>query len=329
MTVFETLHKYWTSYGNNAGHIANAREPDAKKLKHLYEEKDDQLEKGKRGDKFWDDEYAMATAVAQRQGYAEGDRKETGEAPPWGQGDFARGAEGAAKRDRIADAIKRGRKKKGGKGKKVSKMFLKAKDGADLEKLSPGLEQLIAFGAGWALSGDVVNHDVPAHLVREWERAVKNQADDNERRKLERKIRSKLRKSDDGAFDALNDHFVEKDHAPVPPRVGLMWDAVKHRWTRPERIGRTVWELSGHKRIRGTGTGVHERSTKTSGIGGRGAGSASAGRRFRSTGDSGKLDVHDGGKKIGSKGDQKHPAFRGLAAFKKDPAGSKKKKKKK
>lgn len=37
MTELDSLQKYWTSYGNNAGTIANAREPDAKKLDHLYE----------------------------------------------------------------------------------------------------------------------------------------------------------------------------------------------------------------------------------------------------------------------------------------------------
>ena len=163
------------------------------------------------------------------------------------------------------------------KKKSVNKKMTKAQETRDLEKLSPGLEQLIAFGAGWALSGDVVNRDVPPELVREWERAINRQASDEDKRRLERKIKSRLRKSDNDVLEPLNDYFLDKDHAPVPPRIGLMWDAVKHRWTRPERIGRTVWELSGHKRIRGTGTGSHERSTKTGGVGGRGAGSASAG----------------------------------------------------
>ena len=325
MSALKDLNKYWTSYGPNAGHIASFREEDADKLDHLYEKEDEQLEKGKRGDLYWDDPYAKATAIAQKQGYAGGDRKETGEAPPWGQGDFARGSKGAAVRDRIAQAsIARGKRKK---KKSVNKMMTKAQETRDLEKISPGLERLIAFGAGWALSGDVVNREVPPDLVREWERAINRQASEDEKRRLERKIRSRLRKSDNDVLEPLNDYFLDKDHAPVPPRVGLMWDAVKHRWTRPERIGRTVWELSGHKRIRGTGTGAHERSTKTGGSGGRGAGSASAGRRFRSTGDAGKLNVHDGGKKIGSKGEQKHPALRGLAAFKKNPSGAKKKNK--
>ena len=99
-----------------------------------------------------------------------------------------------------------------------------------------------------------------------------------------RKLGKKVRKSDDGNF--LDDFEVlYKDHAPVPPRQGLMFDAVKHRWTRPEKIGRTVWEVQGHKRFRGSGTGAHERGRSTGGVGGYGAGSAAAGRKFRSTGD--------------------------------------------
>ena len=334
MTELDSLQKYWTSYGNNAGTIANAREPDAKKLDHLYEKDDEQLEKGKRGDKYWNDPYAIATAMLIAQGKFEGgDRRETGQAPPWGQGDFRRESEGARERDRVAGAIgKKGFGKKRRKGKKkaaVNKMLFKGKKAMDLEKISPSLERLIAFGAGWALSGDIVNRDVPQDLVREWERAVNNQASDNERRRLERKIKSRLRKSDDTIFNALHEHYLSKDHAPVPPRVGLMWDAVKHRWTRPERIGRTVWELSGHKRIRGTGTGVHERSVKAHGSGGRGAGSATAGRRFRSSGDSGRLNVHDGGKGVGTNGAQSHPAFRGLKAFKRGSTQPKRNKAKK
>ena len=92
------------------------------------------------------------------------------------------------------------------------------------------------------------------------------------------------RKSDDGTF--LDDlAMLYKDHAPVPPRMGLMWDAVKHRWTRPEKLGRTVWEVQGKRRMRGSGTGVHERSISRRGPGGKGAGSMEAGRRFRSVAD--------------------------------------------
>ena len=96
-----------------------------------------------------------------------------------------------------------------------------------------------------------------------------------------------------------------KDHAPIPPRYGLLWDAVKHRWTRPEKVGRTVWEVQGKKRFRGTGTGAHERGRKAGGSGGYGVGSAEAGRRFRSTGDVGALHPHE----------TKHPGQKTLHKF--------------
>lgn len=267
---------------------------------------EESLEKGKRGDLFWNDPFAVATSLLIKLGRAVGgDSKEEGSAPPWGEGEFKRGSPLARMRDRIAEAIASKMGWEFGGSAPVSAMQLSDDD--NLEKVSPGLERLLAFGAGWALSGDVVNRDVPADLVREWERAVNRQASESERRAIERKIKSRLRKAEDApvAFEQLTNFWVEKDHAPVPPRIGLMWDAVKHRWTRPERIGRTVWELSGHKRIRGTGTGVHERSVKVGGVGGRGAGSASAGRRFRSIGDSGKLNPHE----------SKHPAFRRLKSI--------------
>ena len=76
-------------------------------------------------------------------------------------------------RDRIAEAIANKMGWQYGGAAPVSAMQLSDDD--NLEKISPGLERLLAFGAGWALSGDVVNRDVPADLVREWERAVNRQ----------------------------------------------------------------------------------------------------------------------------------------------------------
>lgn len=264
----------------------NAQKKNAPNIEHSQD-----VEKGSRGPKYWDDEYAIATAAAQAS-KANCPKDADPGGPPWKDTPWSEGSDCANLRDDIADAVRA-----------KQKMLLKDED---VEKISPNLERLLAFGAGWALSGDIVNNNVPAHLVNEWERAIERQASEADRRRIEAKIRRSIRKAEYPAYDALTEYFISKDHAPVPPRVGLMWDAVKHRWTRPERVGRTVWELSGHKRIRGTGTGVHERSVKAGGSGGRGAGSASAGRRFRSIGDSGKLNPHEA----------KGPAFRRLSAFK-------------
>jgi hypothetical protein len=149
--------------------------------------------------------------------------------------------------------------------------------------LSPALARLLSAAAGWALSADTASHEVPPHMAQEWERTQNRE----EKRKLQEEMIRKLkglRKSDDGTF--LDDlAMLYKDHAPVPPRMGLMWDAVKHRWTRPEKLGRTVWEVQGKRRMRGSGTGVHERSISRRGPGGKGAGSMEAGRRFRSVAD--------------------------------------------
>ena len=186
--------------------------------------------------------------------------------------------------------------------------------------VSPHLARLLAAAAGWALSGDIAGK-VDPHLAQEWDRATsmhdkKRLQEDMMRQmhRMHRKPQAKLliihRKSDDGnfleespAFDDLNMFY--KDHAPIPPRYGLMWDAVKHRWTRPEKIGRTVWEVQGKKRYRGTGTGAHERGRRAGGSGGYGSGSSEAGRRFRSTGDIGRLHPHE----------SKHPGQHTLHRF--------------
>jgi hypothetical protein len=157
--------------------------------------------------------------------------------------------------------------------------------------VSPALARLLSAAAGWALSADTASHEVPPHMAQEWERTQNRE----EKRKLQEEMIRKLkglRKSDDGNF--LDDlAMLYKDHAPVPPRMGLMWDAVKHRWTRPEKLGRTVWEVQGKRRMRGSGTGVHERSISRKGPGGKGAGSMEAGRRFRSVADAGQTKPHD------------------------------------
>ena len=158
---------------------------------------------------------------------------------------------------------------------------------------SPAVNALVAMAAGWALSSDITDKDVPSHLVREWERAVSQQDKTRLQEEMIRRLRHKLRKSeDDGNF--LDDlQILYKDHAPLPPRYGLLWDAVKHRWTRPEKVGRTVWEVQGKIRYRGTGSGAHERSRSAKGSGGYGVGSAEAGRRFRTTGDTARQHPHE------------------------------------
>ena len=160
-----------------------------------------------------------------------------------------------------------------------------------IQKMGPALANLLSAAAGWALSADTASKDVPSAMAHEWERAVnsheKKRLQEEMLRRLLGKGHKRTRKSDDDLFlDSLVEmEMLYKAHAPVPPRMGLMWDAVKHRWTRPEKVGRTVWEVQGKKRLRGAGTGAHERTRSTKGIGGKGTGSMEAGRRFRSVAD--------------------------------------------
>jgi len=152
------------------------------------------------------------------------------------------------------------------------------------KKLSPGLAALIGAGAGWALSDTFVEAPRGQMTVsqrREWDRVV----DEAMRQKRDSRNRKTLRSLRKDFYSLLQK--TDKGHAPVPPRQGLIWDAAKSRWTNPDNVGKTVVDVQGRKRIRGTGTGVHERTLATGKTGGRGSGGASAiaGRKFRSAED--------------------------------------------
>ena len=177
-----------------------------------------------------------------------------------------------------------------------------------LQKLDSSLANLMSAAAGWAFSGDVGRAGQPTDAqAREWERTLSAA----ERRAAERAMRSRMRrKSKDTSNEALtqlktfyddsdtyikrtpnkNGVSVQKEHSMSPPRAGEVWDAVKHRWVKPENIGHSVSEVQGKKRIRGTGAGVHERS-----VAGHGSGKArlvEAGRRFKGTADAGAGRPH-------------------------------------
>jgi len=231
---------------------------------------------------------AIATAICQKEGHS----------------DFSPGKSGAICRDKKAIAMQR-EHGVGGYGKDYGIAAMQ-------KQFPPALASLMSAAAGWAFSGDVGKvGQMTEGQSREWERTL-SAAD---RRKMERSMRSKMRRKsvdktlDKSSFDALkeyfndssdeyikrspenNDFLVQKDHSVLPPRQGLMWDAVKHRWTRPENVGHTVTEVQGKKRLRGVGTGAHERS-----VSGHGTGKTrqvEAGRRFKSTADVGALTPHD------------------------------------
>ena len=197
-----------------------------------------------------------------------------------------------------------------GEKKKASQKMLQ-------KQFPPALASLMSAAAGWALSDDVVRSgggdprgQMSAQQAREWEREL-SAAD---RRKVERAMRSKMRRKsvdktlDKSSFDALKEHYndasdtyikrspekgavsVQKEHMMSPPRVGEMWDALKHRWVKPENVGHSVVEVQGKKRFRGVGTGAHERSVSGHGSGKTRA--AEAGRRFKGQEDRGTVRPH-------------------------------------
>jgi len=175
-----------------------------------------------------------------------------------------------------------------------------------LQKISPSLAGLMAAAAGWALSDSIVEAgggsprgNMTPQQLREWERTVRRSMRKNDTA-LDKASWDKLQKTyyDDSDLyfrkvPVQNGVTLSKDHAPVPPRQGLMWDELKKKWTTPEHLGKTVIEVQGKKRIRGSGTGVHEHALHAGRTGGKGEGSGVAGRRFRSVGDAGVLKPHE------------------------------------
>ena len=155
-----------------------------------------------------------------------------------------------------------------------------------IQKISAQLASLLSAAAGWALSGDVgkTGQMTPAQQL-EWERAIQPTMKDIDSPDTEEEI-----------FKALHswwmdEYDLQKEHAPIPPIMGEVFDPVKHRWTKPENVGKTVVEVQGKKRYRGTGVGGHEHS-----VGGHGSGKArllERGRRYKAPADKGRVRFHD------------------------------------
>ena len=200
------------------------------------------------------------------------------------------------------------------------------------QAMPPALARILGFGAGWAMSDTFVEAprgQLPPSQQRDWERLVRsamrrkkdlrkdgidslqsyyNDSSDTyiKRTPNENALVVSKTIADSDEAKKMTERMLEKEHAPIPPRQGLVWDEQKKHWTRQEHVGHTVAEVQGKKRVRGTGTGVHERTK--AGAGGKGAGmSAVAGRRFRSAADAGVIKPHEA----------KHPATRPHADTKK------------
>jgi len=181
------------------------------------------------------------------------------------------------------------------------------------KKVSPGLAAL----AGWYISGDVtrgMGQATPAQQ-REFERQIQRAMRNKGRRLRKDEALEKMQQffsTKDNADtyirrapvqkgvaasegDLIKTWFKSPPHqASVPPFAGARFDPTSRRWVKPENLGQTVQARGGKKRIRGTGTGVHERTVSGHGKGRiRGEG---AGRKFK-----GETDVSAQRRKEGFK----------------------------
>ena len=166
------------------------------------------------------------------------------------------------------------------------------------KRISPGLAAL----AGWYISGDVtrgMGQATPAQqreFERQIQRAMRNKGrrlrKDEALEKMQQFFSTKdnadtyVRRApvqkgvDVSEADLIKTWFKNPPHqASVPPFAGARFDPTSRRWVKPENLGQTYQARGGKKRIRGTGTGVHERSVSGHGKGRiRGEG---AGRKFK------------------------------------------------
>ena len=166
-----------------------------------------------------------------------------------------------------------------------------------LQKISPALASLLSAAAGWALSSDLAGHKMTPSQQLEWERSLRHsmrkkstpediQWEDLQKFWEDSSDTYTRRVPVRNAFDIL-----KVDQIPIPPIMGEVFDAIKHRWTRPENVGKTVIESQGKKRFRGAGVGAHERA-----VAGHGSGHVrlvERGRRYRAPADKGRIRFHD------------------------------------
>ena len=144
--------------------------------------------------------------------------------------------------------------------------------------------QKITGAAGYTSADKEVNNN-PKTIMNSKFR-MKNRITKNNITRTPIKNRKKAYKEmekywDETGYNLSKDLFLSKVPMPFPPRQGLVYDNVKHRWTRPDKAGKTVTEVSGKKRFRGTGTGTHSRAVQTK----RGLKRGEATLRFREAGE--------------------------------------------
>ena len=153
------------------------------------------------------------------------------------------------------------------------------------KKINPTAAGLIGAGLGWMLSDTLVETprgNMTPQQQREWERLIE--------RTMKRRGIKKLIKDGIHSYEIDITEVQKGDpRLQVPPKAGLVFDPAKHRWAKPESVGKTVTEVQGKKRYRASGTGAEAKRLEAGRIGGKGGrASAIAGRKSKT-----ELDVGD------------------------------------
>jgi len=192
-------------------------------------------------------------------------------------------------------ALKDQKNQQGSKANPVASkksMDINKSENINKQKMSPGMAAL----AGWYISGDLTRGlgQPTAAQQREFERQIQRAM-----RKKGRALRKESAMNNIQSFFKTKDStdtYVRKtppkngvkvdildtllkEHMSLPPFAGARFDPASHRWVKPENVGQTYAARGGKKRIRGSGTGAHERSVSGHGKGRiRGEG---AGRKYK------------------------------------------------
>ena len=146
------------------------------------------------------------------------------------------------------------------------------------KKMSPALASL----GGWWFGGtvqDIIDQQTgmtPAQ-AREFERQIQRQM----RRGMKKEatmdqLKSFYKDSSDtyirrtppkNGVDVQKEDTLLSKILPTAPKPGMIFNVVSRRWQNSENAGKEIIVRGGKKRVRGTGTGVHERSISGHGKG--------------------------------------------------------------
>jgi hypothetical protein len=127
-----------------------------------------------------------------------------------------------------------GRSSGGGQTARLRRQNQRAFRSNTKKSFNPALASLLAVSAGFAASDAVVNASGA--------RGARSITDDQ--LNLFNVMANKRR-----------GRKLRKEHAPLPPIQGLVWDEGAKRWRKPENVGKTASEVQGKKRIRGSALG--------------------------------------------------------------------------